>query len=88
MEKSVKITVSGIVQGVGFRWFVERNARAIGLSGTVRNLFNGNVEIKAKGTEKQIKELIKTLYNGPGRVDDVFVEDIPNIDVKGFHITF
>ncbi|MCD6423620.1 MAG: acylphosphatase [Elusimicrobia bacterium] len=88
MEKSVKITVSGIVQGVGFRWFVERNARAIGLSGTVRNLFNGNVEIKAKGTEKQIKELIKTLYNGPGRVNDVFVEDIPNIDVKGFHITF
>jgi len=88
MEKSVKITVSGIVQGVGFRWFVQRNAEAIGLSGTVKNLSNGDVEIKAKGTEKQIKELIRTLYNGPGRVDDVSVEDIPDINVKGFHITF
>lgn len=65
--------VTGRVQGVGFRWFVEKEARAIGVGGWVRNNHNGNVEVLASGSEDQLARLRKALQDGPraARVDEV-----------------
>ena len=59
------IIVEGLVQGVGFRWFVARHADALGLSGVVRNLYNGNVEIDATGDRSLLEEFIKEVKVGP-----------------------
>ena len=62
--------ISGRVQGVGFRYFVEREARALGLVGTVRNLDDGRVEVEALGTAAELADLEGALWKGP-RLSDV-----------------
>ena len=57
--------VSGRVQGVGFRDFVERRARATGVTGWVRNRTDGRVEVLATGTTQQHDELSGYLHQGP-----------------------
>jgi acylphosphatase len=57
--------VSGRVQGVGFRGFVEEQARAIGLTGWVRNLDDGRVEVYAAGNPEQLDRLAARLHRGP-----------------------
>ena len=57
--------VSGMVQGVGFRYFVEREAQALGLTGFVRNLDDGRVEVHAQGTAAQMADLAGALWKGP-----------------------
>lgn len=57
--------VSGRVQGVGFRFFVERVARKLELPGYVRNLRDGRVEVFAKGTDAQLRALRAELERGP-----------------------
>ncbi len=64
MKKSASIIVSGIVQGVGFRWFVEREANKLQLCGWVKNLSNGNVAIEVEGDDALIRELIRTVKIG------------------------
>jgi acylphosphatase len=65
--------VAGRVQGVGFRWFVEHEARALGVGGWVRNADDGTVEVVASGTADQLARLRKALEQGPraARVDEV-----------------
>jgi len=65
--------VSGRVQGVGFRWFVEREARSIGVGGWVRNTDSGTVEVLASGSDDQLSRLRRALEQGPraARVDEV-----------------
>ena len=65
--------VRGRVQGVGFRWFVEREAHTLGIYGWVRNTFDGNVEVLATGTREQRSGLRRKLRQGPraARVDEV-----------------
>jgi acylphosphatase len=65
MEVGAQITVSGLVQGVGFRYFVHRHASRLGLKGFVRNLYNGDVEIEVEGDRSLIEELIKEVRVGP-----------------------
>lgn len=74
-----RYVVSGRVQGVGFRWFVEREARAIGVGGWVRNNDGGTVEVLASGTEDQLSKLRKALEKGPraARIDEVQEFDEP-----------
>jgi len=57
--------VSGMVQGVGFRFFVERTAANLGIGGFVRNLFDGRVEVYAIGSAQQIDSLREALRRGP-----------------------
>lgn len=65
--------VRGRVQGVGFRWFVEREAAAIGLVGWVRNNEDSTVELVAAGDPEQLATLKQRLEEGPraSRVDQV-----------------
>ena len=72
-----RFLVSGLVQGVGFRWFVARHARALGLAGFARNLPDGRVEVVAAGDESRLEELEIRLRAGPAHasVDGVERED-------------
>ena len=68
-----RFVVRGRVQGVGFRWFVEREAHVLGVSGWVRNNADGSVEVLAQGTRDQLLGLRSRLRQGPraARVDDI-----------------
>jgi acylphosphatase len=68
-----KFVVRGRVQGVGFRWFVEREAKTLGISGWVRNTSDASVEVLATGTRDQLSTLRSHLQQGPraARVDNV-----------------
>ncbi len=76
MEIGAHIIVKGLVQGVGFRYFVYRKATALGLRGVVRNLINGDVEVEVEGERSPIEELIKDLKIGPRAaiVNDLRIE--------------
>ena len=81
--------VRGRVQGVGFRWFVEREAQTLGIAGWVRNRSDGTVEVLAQGTREQLFALRSKLQQGPraSRVDDVEeVESQVQSDMKSFRI--
>lgn len=65
MHMRVHIVVEGLVQGVGFRWFVQRRAEAIGINGWVRNLYNDNVEIEAEADRSLLEEFLKEVKVGP-----------------------
>ena len=62
---TTRYLVSGMVQGVGFRWFVARHARTLGLTGYARNLPNGSVEVVADGPEDALPALEELLRRGP-----------------------
>lgn len=70
------MVVEGLVQGVGFRWFVARRAEALGITGWVRNLYSGNVEIEAEGDRSLLEEFIKQVKVGPrsARVTNLKIE--------------
>jgi acylphosphatase len=65
VKAAVKITVSGEVQGVGFRYFIARAASELDINGYVKNLYNGNVEIYAEGRKELLDELVNTAKTGP-----------------------
>jgi len=69
--------VSGGVQGVGFRFFVERTAASIGVNGYVRNLFDGRVEVYAIGSTEQMAALRNALRRGPRMAS---VENVEELD--------
>ena len=72
----VRAVVRGIVQGVGFRFFVRRQAASLGLSGYVRNQHDGSVEVVAEGDRRSLDHLLRALERGPSgaEVDDVQTE--------------
>jgi acylphosphatase len=74
-QASVSAVVYGLVQGVFFRGFVSRRARALGLTGYVRNLPQGGVEVRAEGESEKLEELVEHLRVGPpgARVERVEV---------------
>ena len=81
--------VRGRVQGVGFRWFVEREAHILGIAGWVRNNYDGSVEVLAQGTRDQLSGLHSRLREGPraARVDHVEVSDtVPTAGLGSFSI--
>lgn len=67
--------ISGIVQGVGYRWHTRREAKAIGLTGWVRNLPDGRVEAVLQGPREQVERMIQWCYRGPeaASVSDIAV---------------
>ena len=77
---AARFLVHGRVQGVGFRWFVWREAERLGLRGRARNLADGSVEVVADGPEKALEELARALGRGPAmaQVDRVEKLDVPH----------
>jgi acylphosphatase len=67
--------VSGRVQGVGFRYFVQNRASALGLSGWARNLDDGRVEVYAVGEPDRLSDLAAALHAGPPFSDVRSVEE-------------
>ena len=63
----VQIQVEGLVQGVGFRWFVQENASLLGLKGYVKNCVDGSVFIDVEGEHDTINQLIARVKKGPSR---------------------
>ena len=79
MEKVRRhIIFYGYVQGVGFRWKARHTAERFGISGWVRNLEDGSVEMEAEGTERDIDDLIVALENHTwGSVERIESERVP-----------
>lgn len=64
-EARVGVILEGRVQGVGFRWWTRREATALGLRGTVRNLDDGSVEVQVAGPADTVAAFLLTLRGGP-----------------------
>lgn len=89
-EASFHAIVTGRVQGVGFRYFVQREAQRLGLSGTVCNRRDHSVEVQARGSRGDLERLAERLRQGPAmsRVDAVELRwGVPAPEGEGFHIT-
>jgi len=80
-----RFLVSGRVQGVGFRFFIEDAARYEGLTGWVRNLPDGRVEAFVEGDAEAVDRLEGKLHRGPGgaRVHGVEVHEEPPTGARG-----
>lgn len=78
MQTRVKIKVTGLVQGVGYRYFCYRKAVEYKITGYVKNLFDGSVEVEAEGEKSLIKEFVDQLKIGPrnAHVKSVNVEEL------------
>ena len=83
MLQTISITVSGKVQGVFYRQSTKEKALELGLTGEVRNLSNGNVQIIATGTSEQLNALAAWCKKGPPRAVVTGVE-VAELDVISF----
>lgn len=82
------VRVTGLVQGVGFRWFVRERARRLGLSGWVRNLADGSVEVAASGDEGQLELLKAELRRGPRGAMVEALEPLPSAPAEPLRSPF
>jgi acylphosphatase len=86
--RSVRLRISGRVQGVGFRAWARREALVLGIAGRVRNLADGTVEALIEGDRAKVAELIERCRRGPAyaEVRDVTVEERAAEGLAGFEI--
>ncbi|HET6567979.1 MAG TPA: acylphosphatase [Rhodothermales bacterium] len=87
----LSVRVSGRVQGVGFRQHTQAHARALGLTGWVRNDHDGSVSVVAEGPRPNLERLLHDLRAGPrtARVDDVSVQwSRPTYEFDSFTVTY
>ena len=90
-QKAIGATITGRVQGVGYRYSVVTMARRLGLVGWVRNAPDGSVETRAQGPGPVLDEFVTFLHQGPrvARVDSVAVRPVAvDASLKGFVVTF
>lgn len=88
-DARVHAVVHGDVQGVGYRYFVQRAAWSDGLTGWVRNRYDGTVECVAQGPRDKLEELLAKLRRGPAmsaveRVDETWEQPEPGL--SGFDV--
>lgn len=77
MNKRLRITVQGYVQGVGFRYFTLQKAHSLGITGYVKNIGHNQVEVLAEGDASTLQRFIDILRQGPigSRIDEVLVKE-------------
>lgn len=83
------LTVSGRVQGVGFRWSTVQLAKEIGVCGYVENLANGDVYIVVQGAHDAVRQFVRKIQAGPtpyARVDNVQIKPANLGDWKNFSV--
>jgi acylphosphatase len=80
--------VSGVVQGVAFRHYTKLKARELALAGYVRNLANGDVEVRVQGARPAVEELLQWLEHGPpsARVERVEVREVEPLRASRFEV--
>lgn len=86
-----RATVKGRVQGVGFRYSAVREARRLGLSGTVSNAGDGSVDVVAEGKTASLERLLEWLHRGPpgAHVSEVELQWLPFTGAyDGFDVEF
>lgn len=85
------MTVSGMVQGVGFRYTAKMLADRLKVKGIIRNLMNGDVYIEAQADEQALEQFINGIKNSPspaGRVDHVSVKNLPLGNYSSFSVVY
>ncbi|MGH7730988.1 MAG: acylphosphatase [Candidatus Eiseniibacteriota bacterium] len=90
MTHSVHLVVRGRVQGVGFRYFVQRRADSMGIDGWVRNRPDGAVEMEAEGPKAELECLVGAVSRGPSGARVTAVEQEWSVRVpclRGFRVT-
>ena len=75
-EKRVYILISGVVQGVGYRYFAVRRAEKFGITGWIRNRLDGKVELEVEGEKNNLNAFIEELKIGP------LSADVTRIDIE------
>ena len=76
MEKArLYSTISGLVQGVGYRFFCQRNAYRLNITGYAKNLWDGKVEIVAEGEKDKLLQFVDLLKQGP------MLSDVKKVDI-------
>ena len=81
--------VSGMVQGVGFRYTAEGLAAGFAVAGYVRNLAGGGVELVAEGQESEVAAFLQALASRMAHgIRDCTTEDLPHGGLEGFHIRY
>ena len=90
MKKQFKIVVTGKVQRVCYRQSALDKALALGVSGTVKNLKNGDVEIIIQGEEEQIRQITDWCRQGPptANVTGIIVTELKIEQLSGFQIIY
>lgn len=91
MKKRFHIFVDGRVQGVFYRDFTRRQAKKFNITGWVRNLFDGRVEVIAEGEEEDLKKFVEELKKGPpaARVKDIKItEEEATLEFYDFEIIY
>ena len=76
MKKSVRLYITGTVQGVFFRAFIKENAEKFGLKGFVRNLEDGRIEVFLEGQIDDVRKMIELCRSGPKHAQ------IRNVEIK------
>lgn len=84
------IFISGIVQGVGYRFTAVRTARGLGIKGFVQNENDGRVYIEAEGNRQQLDKLISWCYIGPpgAKINDIQIFESKIKNFKGFDVKY
>lgn len=81
MMERKHIIFSGDVQGVGFRYRANYAAQGLGLTGYVRNLYNGKVEVEVQGEKDLINRFLEQIYSGRYiHIEDIEVEIVPIVE--------
>jgi acylphosphatase len=90
--KALHIRVRGRVQGIGYRYFVQDVGSSLQMTGWVRNLPDGNVEVEAQGSPEAMERFLKSIRNNHpyARVNDMEIEQIAGVSggQSGFVIKF
>ena len=86
--ESIHLEVAGLVQGVGFRWYVVEKAEQLELAGWVKNTREGKVEVAAAGDREALTRLAAAVKSGPrgARVDNV--RDLAPVPAESLHTPF
>ena len=84
MNQTIEVILKGRVQGVGMRFFINRQASRFGLNGYVRNQYNGTVQAVFQGDPNTISNLLQYIKKySPGTIDDLVITEIH--DSKEYH---
>lgn len=88
MKKSIRLYISGLVQGIFFRVFVKENAERYNVKGFVRNLEDGRIEIFLEGKTADVEKMIELCKKGPknSKIDKIEEKEEKFQDFKTFKI--